>query len=201
LYDPASNTFSPTGSMAEQHFLNTATRLANGTVLVAAGYGTDGSLASAELYTPADTTTGDTGGGSGGDTTGGDTTGGDTGGGTTGGGTEALSVAIDIKPGDPVNPVNPKSKGNIPVAILSSNGFIATVQVDIATLTFGRTGSEASLVRCNVRNANADVRLDLVCHFDTQKMGLKKGDTKAVLKGKTLDGRAFEASDSVKIVP
>ncbi|HET7064061.1 MAG TPA: kelch repeat-containing protein [Rudaea sp.] len=52
LYDPASGTWSATGSMAASRFGHTATLLQNGKVLVAGGYGTD-YLASAELYDPA----------------------------------------------------------------------------------------------------------------------------------------------------
>jgi hypothetical protein len=48
LYDPATGTFSPTGSMADSHYDHTATLLSYGDVLIAGGYGP----ASAELYTP-----------------------------------------------------------------------------------------------------------------------------------------------------
>jgi len=52
LYDPATGTWTETGSMATGRFANTATLLRNGKVLVAGGYnGT--SLRSAELYDPA----------------------------------------------------------------------------------------------------------------------------------------------------
>ena len=53
LYDPATGTFSPTGSLATARGLHTATLLPDGRVLIAGG--NDGSevLASAELYDPA----------------------------------------------------------------------------------------------------------------------------------------------------
>ena len=58
LYDPATGTFSPTGSMAAVRAYGTATLLDDGRVLVAGGYncgvaGKDGIWASAELYDPA----------------------------------------------------------------------------------------------------------------------------------------------------
>lgn len=58
LYDPASGTFSPTGSMATARAHHTATLLASGRVLIAGGgnSGAEGggfALASAELYDPA----------------------------------------------------------------------------------------------------------------------------------------------------
>ena len=55
LYDPASGTWSATGSMSTGRFEHTATLLPNGQVLVAGGGSSSGYpyLASAELYDPA----------------------------------------------------------------------------------------------------------------------------------------------------
>jgi hypothetical protein len=55
LYDPATGTFSPTGSMATGRIGHTATLLTNGLVLVAGGLTSDSkqSIGSAELYDPA----------------------------------------------------------------------------------------------------------------------------------------------------
>jgi N-acetylneuraminic acid mutarotase len=51
LYDPASERWTATGSMAEASFYHTATLLPDGTVFVADGFNADG-LATAELYDP-----------------------------------------------------------------------------------------------------------------------------------------------------
>jgi hypothetical protein len=53
LYDPASGTFVPTGSMATARHLHTATLLASGQVLVAGGISEAGYERTAELYDPA----------------------------------------------------------------------------------------------------------------------------------------------------
>jgi hypothetical protein len=53
LYDPATGTFTATGSMGEIRADQTATLLADGEVLVAGGDNLSGSLATAELYDPA----------------------------------------------------------------------------------------------------------------------------------------------------
>ncbi|WNG43111.1 kelch-like protein [Archangium minus] len=56
LYDPATGTWSPTGSMSTPRDRHTATLLPNGKVLVASGYtnsGSGGTVATAELYDPA----------------------------------------------------------------------------------------------------------------------------------------------------
>jgi len=181
LYDPATGTFSPTGSLATGRYYQTATSLSDGKVLVAGGWGGGNSLASAEIYTAASSGGGDNGGG-------------DVGGGST------VLVTIDIKPGDSTNAINPKSKGKIPVAILSSASFDAPTQVDITTLSFGHTGDEASLASCAIQDVNADGLMDLMCHFDTQAAAFQAGDTVAVLKGKTKAGVAFQATDSVRLV-
>src|SRR5207247_2408073 len=54
VYDLAAGTWAPTGSMATARYVHTATRLLDGTVLVAGGAGTSGfALATAEVYDPA----------------------------------------------------------------------------------------------------------------------------------------------------
>ena len=53
LYDPATGTWSGTGSLATARAFHTATLLPNGKVLVAGGFNSSGYLASAELYDPA----------------------------------------------------------------------------------------------------------------------------------------------------
>jgi hypothetical protein len=50
LYNPATGTFSPTGSLNIARAWQTATLLNNGMVLMAGGFGSSGILASAELY-------------------------------------------------------------------------------------------------------------------------------------------------------
>src|SRR6266550_8949804 len=50
LYDPISNTWSPTGSMATRRNCHTLTLLGNGKVLAAGGANWGGCLASAEIY-------------------------------------------------------------------------------------------------------------------------------------------------------
>jgi probable HAF family extracellular repeat protein len=114
-----------------------------------------------------------------------------------------IEVAIDIKPGSYPNSINPKSKGKIPVAILSTEGFDAPSQVDRDSLTFGSTGDESSLAFCNRKgeDINGDRLKDLVCHFYTEDTGFLCGDTEGVLKGQTLDGTLIEGRDSVRIVP
>src|SRR5206468_7477500 len=109
---------------------------------------------------------------------------------------------IDIKPGGVPNSINPRNKGTVPVAVLSSATFDAPSQVDRTSLTFGRTGGEPSFAFfSNVpEDVNGDGYLDLVCHFDTQATGFQPTDIQGVLKGKTVTGTPVVGRDSVKIV-
>ena len=118
-----------------------------------------------------------------------------------------IKVDLDIKPGSDPNSINTKSKGTIPVAILSSASstrpFFAPDEVDKASLTFGRTGEEESLAKCTKSNedVNGDGLLDVVCHFNTQDTGFQEGDTVGILKGKTIGGTPIKGTDSIRIVP
>lgn len=113
-----------------------------------------------------------------------------------------LPINIEIKPGSSdVPPINPKAKGSIPVALLSAADFNA-LQVDRQTLTFGETGNEASLLRCDKdgTDVNGDGRLDLVCHFDNVTAKFSVGDTEGVVRGKTSTGTPFEGKGWLKVV-
>jgi parallel beta-helix repeat protein len=114
-----------------------------------------------------------------------------------------IEVTIDIKPGSDPNSINPKSKGKIPVAILSTMDFHAPDEVNRDSLTFGPTGEEGSLAFCSPspEDVNGDGYDDLVCHFYTQHTGFECGDTEGILKGYTTDDVPIEGSDSVRIVP
>ena len=94
-------------------------------------------------------------------------------------------INISVKPGkNEVAPINPKARGRIPVALLSSDDFNPG-DVDTSTLTFGRDGTEESLEKCNKPNAdiNQDGKKDMICFFDNQLTGFRKGDLEGTLKG------------------
>jgi len=114
-----------------------------------------------------------------------------------------IPIAIDIKPGGDYNSINSKSNEKIPVAILSSTTFNAPREVDVASLSFGRTGNERSLAFCNTggEDVNADGLVDLVCHFDNKTAAFRSGDTQGILSGKTVAGVPIAGKDSVRIVP
>ena len=61
LYDPATRSFSPTGSLNDARAFPAATLLGSGQVVIAGGLAGDQDLACAELYNPANATWTNTG--------------------------------------------------------------------------------------------------------------------------------------------
>lgn len=117
-----------------------------------------------------------------------------------------LQIAIDIKPDGFPNSIQPFSMGVIPVAILGSDSFDVT-EVDVATLGFGPNGAapfhdltDPITYSNHLGDANDDGFTDLVTHFRTHETGITWSDTEATLVGTTLDGEAFEGTDSVRTV-
>ncbi len=107
-------------------------------------------------------------------------------------------AGIDVKPGSEENPINLKSKGVIPVAIYTTEGFDATT-VDIETVTFGP--NEAPVVHYGYEDIDDDGDIDLILHFRTQATGIAQDDTEVTLTGVTDSGTVFTGTDVIKIVP
>ena len=111
-----------------------------------------------------------------------------------------IPSTIDIKPGNAQNKIKLSSLGVIPVAILSNTTFSAPAEIATATLTFGRTGNEASLSHYSVADVNQDGLADLIAHFYTQLAAFQSGDTVGILKGQRISGAPFVGTDSVQIL-
>ena len=117
---------------------------------------------------------------------------------------EHMHVAIDIRPGSYPNPINLKSSGSVPVALLGSAEF-DVMSVNPDSVTFGRVHhheSGASPLRDAYEDVNQDGFLDIVLHFKIKEIDLDSNDTEACLHGMLLDGIThFCGHDSVKIIP
>lgn len=108
-----------------------------------------------------------------------------------------IEVDVDIKPGSFPNSINLKSKGNVPVAVLSDASFDATA-IDPGTVVFANISPLP--IGESLEDVNGDGLLDAVFHFETQDVNLKLDDTEGCLSGKTLSGEKFWGCDSVRII-
>jgi len=105
-----------------------------------------------------------------------------------------IIVELDIKPGSYPNSINLKSKGVLPVAVLTTGDFDASC-VDPTSVTF----AGATPLRWALEDVDHDGDQDLMLHFAMQDLGLE-GATSADLSG-FCNGVPIEGSDSVRIVP
>ena len=112
---------------------------------------------------------------------------------------EPVPILIDIKPATFANSINPKSRGKIPVAILTTSSFDATA-VDPTTVLFGATGIEVAPVHSATEDVDGDGDLDMVLHFVTQDTGITCGSTSASLTGATLSGVRVKGFDYIETV-
>lgn len=106
------------------------------------------------------------------------------------------TITIDIKPDSQINNVNPRSKGVIAVAILTSEDLDA-LQVDVDTVQFGPAGTAKAHSQAHVKDVDYDGDMDLLFHFRTQETGIQCGDIEAALTGQTWDGTTVSGTDSV----
>jgi len=140
-----------------------------------------------------------------------------------------IIAKLDIKPGSCPNPVNPRSKGVVPMAIVGSDSFDVT-QIDAGTLTLRRADGVGSVATplsgppgpritiddvatpfagdlCDCHDLGGDGIDDLLLKFSTPELAgafqLSKVRSGApimlTLSGSLLDGTAFRASDCVVI--
>jgi hypothetical protein len=125
-----------------------------------------------------------------------------------------LGVSIDIIPASEVNPfrLNERGQGQLPVAVLSRDGFDAG-QLDAATLTLGDgSGPEVAVSRrrngtlmAAVEDIDGDGDLDLLIHFDRSALvdgGEVDGSTRSLTLGGVLtDGcTVVGGTDHVRVV-
>lgn len=109
-------------------------------------------------------------------------------------------IAIDLRPGSDRNPVQLRSRGVIPVAILGSAGF-DVADVDQASVRFGPAGAIPDhRLPHRLVDIDGDGDLDVVLHFRTEATGINCGDTTAGLVGLTFDGDEFGGSDAIDVL-
>jgi hypothetical protein len=118
-------------------------------------------------------------------------------------------VAIDIKPGSDTNPINLKSKGLVPVAVLTTDGFAAAA-VDPQTVLLAGVAP----LRWTMEDVDGDGDKDMLFHFKTEDLAtvLTEDSTEATLAaqmtvpatsqsaGQTNNRSPVSGTDKVRIV-
>jgi len=94
----------------------------------------------------------------------------------------------------------PAAGAVFPVVVYSDPTFDAATEVDAATLTFGATGWEDTLLRlpdgspaCSAVDVDGDGSTDLACGFRAADSGLDLDSTTAFARGRLHDGTALDA--------
>ena len=79
------------------------------------------------------------------------------------------------------------------------NGFDATT-VNVSTVRFGATGTEAVPINVALRDVDGDGDLDMVLRCQILDTGIKCGDTFALLTGQISNGPSIIGSSPIKTV-
>ena len=77
-------------------------------------------------------------------------------------GDPSIELFVDIKPGSCVNPVNPKSKGVLPVALLGTEA-LDVMMIDPSTIRLTREGVDGEVAPIRVHYA--DVATPMQCEL------------------------------------
>jgi len=101
-------------------------------------------------------------------------------------------IAVDIRP----DRINLKSKGVIPVAILTSPGFNASA-VNPLSVEFGPGKAKEAHNKGHNEDVDGDGDQDLVLHFRTQESGIRCSDKEVDVVGKMFTGQAVSGSDKI----
>lgn len=113
----------------------------------------------------------------------------------------AISVEIDILPGEARNIVDPESPSTVRAALLGSETLdaqsIEPLSLRLAGAAIVKDDAGATHVLADV---NGDGRLDLVVQFAARALQLHDADTVAVLEGSTVDGAPLRGQDAILTV-
>jgi hypothetical protein len=104
-------------------------------------------------------------------------------------------IAIDFKPGNGKNVINPNQKGKAWVALLGDADFDVT-WVDPLTMLLGP--GEAPLDKFRFKDVDDNGYLDLLGRFNVPETGISCGDTQVQLSAETFEGTALAGTDLIK---
>lgn len=106
----------------------------------------------------------------------------------------AREIDIDIRPFSSANPIDPRSWGAVPVAVLGSEGFDVG-SLDPSTLAFGPAGARP--LASYPTHVNRDGLPDLLSFYRIRSTGIQWGDERACVTGETFEGGAVEGCDGI----
>lgn len=112
------------------------------------------------------------------------------------------TMTIDIKPGSDPNSINLRSKGVVPVVLLSTAEFDATTILGGDVYFAG-----AIAIRLNIEDVDGDGIDDVICHFRTQELDLDENSTDGGVEIGSYDlivgdiVLSYIGNDTVNIVP
>lgn len=109
-----------------------------------------------------------------------------------------IEVSIDVKPGSDVNKINLKSSGVVPVAILTTPAFDASI-VNPSNVGFGTWAFSIGAVSAHVEDVDGDGDTDLLLMFRLDHLWFPPYETEAMLTGTTFDGRSVIGFDTVRV--
>jgi hypothetical protein len=109
-----------------------------------------------------------------------------------------LTVAVDVRPGNPNNNINPNSNALIPVAILSANS-LDTSTIDQSSVRIGPNQASAEGTG-RFRDVDHDGLPDLILQFRTRDSGIQCGDSSVSITGQTVNGTPIQGSDAITTV-
>jgi hypothetical protein len=96
-----------------------------------------------------------------------------------------LPVVVDVKPADAVNQIKLSGRGLVPVAVLSTADFDASMYMPMMAHLSDATApmdcSGAAAVRWSYSDVNGDGLVDLVFFFRVQDLALTTGTTEVML--------------------
>jgi len=123
---------------------------------------------------------------------------------------EPTTLVIDVKPGSDPNPINPNSKGVLPVGIQGTDDLDVNA-IDWDTTQFGDPkliadgGTAISPKRSSFEDWNDDGILDAVLKFSIAEMSdnnvIGSLTSELTLTGTFADGTMFQGTDGIRIVP
>lgn len=94
--------------------------------------------------------------------------------------------------------INVRSNASIEVAILSSEGFNSSFEINKSTIRFGPSRKEPSNITDNKEDVDGNGFYDLIVEFHNRGTGIECGMTSATLTAMTYDGVSIDGSDTIE---